>query len=139
MKQFYDKKHKEREFAVGDWVFLKLQKYKQNSVAYRLDLPPSAKIHPVFHVSLLKKKVGESTVTFPHLPPAIDPTNLRWYPAAVLDRRMFKDARRNVAVIKWLIHWLGTTPEDATWEKAEDIRLRYPDFTPCSLRTSFLC
>ncbi|KAL6141139.1 hypothetical protein ACLB2K_059430 [Fragaria x ananassa] len=32
MKNFYDKKHVEREFSVDDWVYLKLQHYKQQSV-----------------------------------------------------------------------------------------------------------
>ena len=35
MKQIADKKRTEREFEEGDWVFLKLQPYRQNSVAVR--------------------------------------------------------------------------------------------------------
>lgn len=79
MKAQKDKHRSDRVFAAGDWVFLKLQPYMQQSVArrtyhklgfkyfgpyqvlekvgdvaYRLQLPESNKIHPVVHVSLLK-------------------------------------------------------------------------------------
>lgn len=76
MKYSADKKMVERLFDVGDSVYLRLQPYRQNSdclklsphyyvpfqvtgklgsVAYRLNLPNSSKIHHVFYVSCLKK------------------------------------------------------------------------------------
>nr|GEX61673.1 hypothetical protein [Tanacetum cinerariifolium] len=80
MKTYADKKRSEREFAVGDLVYLKLQSYRQltlrvhklhklsakffgpfkvsqkvGRVAYKLELPSTTSIHPVFYVSLLKK------------------------------------------------------------------------------------
>lgn len=73
MKFYADKNRTEREFMVGDWVFIKLQPYRQTSivirkslklvakfygpyqiikkislVAYKLQLLPSSKIHSVF-------------------------------------------------------------------------------------------
>ncbi|PRQ16581.1 putative chromatin remodeling & transcriptional activation CHROMO-DOMAIN family [Rosa chinensis] len=151
MKGLYDKKHTEREFQAGDWAYLKLQPYRQHSmpasvfhklstkyygpfqvlekigeVAYKLQLPPSAKIHNVFHVSLLKKKVGNSVVVESQLLAIHDTSNPRWAPEAILQTRMVK--RRGEAATQWLIQWFGTSPDEATWEFAHDIIQRYPDF-----------
>ncbi|XP_039056733.1 uncharacterized protein LOC120199783 [Hibiscus syriacus] len=88
MKQMVDKSCTDREFQVGDEVYLKLQPYRHTSLAlrknlklaarffgpykiqkrisqvtYKLDLPPESRLHPVFHVSLLKKKVGQQAFT----------------------------------------------------------------------------
>lgn len=85
MKQQADQHRSERQFQELDQVFLKLQPYKQTSlkekgcqklspkfygpyqvlqrigeVAYKLAFPPTAKIHPVFHVSCLKKVIGNN-------------------------------------------------------------------------------
>lgn len=92
MKQMADQHRTEREFQVGDWVYLRLQPYKQSTlqcrsnmklsprfygpfqvlkwirkVAYHLNLPSNSKLHPVFQVSLLKKKLGGSTLPQPTL------------------------------------------------------------------------
>ena len=92
MRWFADKKRVERSFAVGDWVHLRLQPYKQFSmhhkklgklapryygpfqviqrigeVSYKLDLPSGSLIHPVFHVSCLKAKLGDKVVPRPTL------------------------------------------------------------------------
>jgi hypothetical protein len=82
MKFQADKGRSECQFDVGDIVFLKLQPYIQSSlapranlafkffgpfpvirwvgvVAYKLGLPTSSSVHPVFHVSQLKKVMGD--------------------------------------------------------------------------------
>lgn len=42
---------------------------KLGTIAYLLDLPSSSRIHPVFHVTLLKKKLGNYVCPLPTLPP----------------------------------------------------------------------
>ena len=45
MKKIYDQHHQEKEFKVGDWVYLSLQPYRQMSVAVRKHL----KLSPRFY------------------------------------------------------------------------------------------
>ncbi|KAF7144954.1 hypothetical protein RHSIM_Rhsim04G0143300 [Rhododendron simsii] len=153
MKHYADKGRSEREFAVGDWVFHRLQPYKQTTVAlqrnmklaprfygpyqvlervgtvaYKLQLPAAAKIHHVFHVSLLKKKLGANVVAHTTLPPVGPEGALQLEPMAVLDRRMVK--RGNKAVIQWLVQWVNSFPEDATWVDHSEIEAKHPQFQP---------
>ena len=87
MTQQANKKRSERMFSEGDLVYLKLQPYRQQSVhkrspyklsakyyspytiikkigtvANKLQLPATVVVHPVFHVSQLKKHVGNHLV-----------------------------------------------------------------------------
>ncbi|KAM5569773.1 hypothetical protein ABKV19_017005 [Rosa sericea] len=96
---------------------------KIGKVAYKLLLPPTAKIHPVFHVSRLKK-VGSTVITSPDLPPMFESAKTKWYPAKIIDRRIFK--KKNAAVTKWLVQWKNTNEEDATWEDPEEFMNRFP-------------
>ncbi|KAL2230686.1 UNVERIFIED_CONTAM: Transposon Ty3-G Gag-Pol polyprotein [Sesamum indicum] len=149
MKIYADRKRTEREFQVGDEVFLKLQPHKQTSVAlrkrlklsakyygpykivekvskvaYKLELPPGSKIHPVFHVSLLKRKIGSKYFPSNQLPEFEDET-FKIYPAAILARRMIP--RNNVGVPQVLIQWSHSSPEQAVWEDYHTIKRKDED------------
>ena len=93
-------------------------------VAYKLKLPETSKIHPVFHVSNLKQALGGSDQQGTSSP-EIDGSSgvVGPLPQAVLDRR----TRKNKEEV--LIHWQGLSPTEATWEDARTIRLRFPDIT----------
>ncbi|XP_027067557.1 uncharacterized protein [Coffea arabica] len=127
MKLYADQKRSARTFSVGDWVYLKLQPHRQTTVelrgntklsakyfgpyqviqkirkiAYRLKLPKGSKIHPVFHVYLLKKNVGNNTTPVLQLPNVDEKGHLRVEPVAILDRRIVR--KKNAAAVQWLIH-----------------------------------
>lgn len=159
MKQHSDQHRTEREFQLGDWVYLKLHPYRQQSlvkrpshklaprfygpflilsrvgkVAYRLQLPPNSRIHPIFHVSLLKKRVGSGTVLSPTLPQFDQQGEVIWMPKEILDVATVREKRHMVT--KWLIHWNGLPKEDATWELAQTIATRFPSFAACGQAAS---
>ncbi|KAL2235731.1 uncharacterized protein LOC105179310 [Sesamum indicum] len=100
---------------------------KVGKVAYKLALPPESKIHPVFHVSLMKKKIGSKYIPSVNLPEMEDEV-YKVYPLAILARRVIP--RNNVGVPQVLIHWSHSSPEQATWEDYYSMAARFPYFGP---------
>lgn len=146
MKHHADKKRTERHFSVGDMVFLKLQPYVQSSVAsrachklafrffgpykvlqkigtvaYRLELPASSRIHPVFHVSQLKQYLAPHTQVQSALPS--DDANLH-VPAKVLQNRVVRRGHDSVA--QGLIQWSNSPSDLATWEDLDSLKQSFP-------------
>ena len=75
-------------------------------------MAPGSRVHLVFHVSLLKKKLGDKVLIGAHLPPNFNPDSPCWYPHKILARGLIK--RNNKAVTRWLIQWVGALEEEAT-------------------------
>ncbi|GJU76554.1 ty3-gypsy retrotransposon protein [Tanacetum coccineum] len=141
----------EVEFDIGDWVFVKLQPYRQSSVAnrrsyklskrffgpfqitsrigavaYRVALPEYAKIHNVFHVSLLKKCLGDPTINPNPLPNDFFESHPLLTPAHILDHRQVM--QQGHLVTQLLVQWNGQSISDATWEPLKEFMQDFPDF-----------
>ncbi|KAL0300959.1 UNVERIFIED_CONTAM: hypothetical protein Sradi_6372700 [Sesamum radiatum] len=99
---------------------------KIGPVAYRLALPPTSGIHPVFHVSLLKKKIGHKHTPTLNLPIFDQHGFCKVYPSQILARRLI--SRRNDPVPQVLVQWINYGPSEATWEDYYDLVARFPDF-----------
>jgi hypothetical protein len=93
------------------------------SVAYKPELPPSASIHTIFHISQLKKAIGDQTVSSDL--PSGDITH--HVPERILQRRMSPGDR---SVLQGLIQWSGMPSPLATWENLDTLRQRFPFAAP---------
>ena len=76
-------------------------------------------MHNVFHVSRLKKAIGQSVVPSADLPPLDEEGKLVLVPEAILDTR--ERRLRNKIVREYLVRWRGL-PEDSTWESEQVIQ-----------------
>jgi hypothetical protein len=152
MKNFADKKRCDRSFAIGEWVFVKLRAHRQQTVvsrinqklaaryfgpypvvarvgavAYRLKLPEESRVHPVFHVSLLKKAVGPYNEEVA-LPVDLDGDKGEdLEPDTVLAQRTIQIQGEEVRQV--LVKWKGRISEEATWEDAVMMTSRFPNFS----------
>ena len=86
-------------------------------MAYKLQLPEGTCIHPVFHVSLLKKYVGDASNVYTNLPPVSDEGAIVLESTAILDHLWIKHGGRFMA--KGLVQWKHLPAEEATWEAME--------------------
>jgi hypothetical protein len=149
MKKQADQLCSEGTFQVDDLVFLKLQPYVQTSlaprshqklafrffgpfrisahvglVAYKLELPTHSSIHPVFHVSQLKKAVGAAHQVIPTLPTDFA---LHLAPKKILKSRSV--VRGSSPVQQVLVKWNNLSADLATWEDYEALRQENPRAT----------
>ncbi|KAL0543893.1 hypothetical protein IC582_018998 [Cucumis melo] len=150
-KSYADARRKDLEFEVGDKVFLKVAPMRGvlrferrgklsprfvgpfeileriGPVAYRLALPPSlSTVHDVFHVSMLRKYVPDPSHVVDYEPLEID-ENLSYaeQPVEVLAREVKTLRNKEIPLVKVL--WRNHRLEEATWEREDDMRSRYPE------------
>ncbi|XP_076932401.1 uncharacterized protein LOC143597915 [Bidens hawaiensis] len=149
MIKYANKKRSDKEFQVGEYVYLRLQSYRQSSVAtrsnhklsrrfygkykilehigkvaYRLELPPESRIHPVFHVSLLKQCYGNNLSNKGSLEKFGSEIEISSLPKTILDVRL--DAHGKTQL---LIKWEKKPLEEATWEDKDTLEEMFPSFT----------
>ncbi|XP_019236646.1 PREDICTED: uncharacterized protein LOC109216879 [Nicotiana attenuata] len=139
-KSYADKRRRELVFTIGDKVFLRVSPLKfvmrfgkrgklspqfigpheildrVGAVAYRLAIPPELSfIHPVFHVSMLRKCISDSSqvIEAPTIP-LDEKLSYEEEPMAIVDRQIRKLRSKEIVFLKVL--WRNHTVEEATWE-----------------------
>ena len=150
-KQWADTDHRPLEFQAGDHVFLRISPMKGvirfgakgklsprfigpfevlervGEVAYRLALPPALDaVHNVFHVSQLRKYVRDDSHVLDYSEIELRP-DLSYVeqPVAVIGQRTKELKGKSIPLV--LVSWNRQAPGEATWEREDVIRERYPD------------
>ena len=95
-------------------------------VAYELALPAElASLHQVFHVSMLKKCLGDfASILRVEGLGADEELSYEEVPVEILDRQVKRLRNNEIATMKVL--WRNHLGEGATWEVEADMRSRYP-------------
>ncbi len=89
-----------------------------NEVTYQLQLPPRYRIHPTFHVSLLKS--CSSLTPDQHEPDEPPPPEILDQPS-VYQVRNIMDSQRRGGRLEYLVDWEGYGPEEQSWVAQDDI------------------
>ncbi|KAK6152942.1 hypothetical protein DH2020_012581 [Rehmannia glutinosa] len=150
-KNYVDVRRRPLEFEVGDSVFIKVAPMKGvmrfgkkgklspryvgpyeitkriGKVAYELDLPGEmSAIHNIFHVSMLKKYVPDpSHVIQPQTVQIREDMSYEEKPVEIVDREVKKLRNKYIPLVK--VIWRNQRVEEATWEREEDMRQKYPE------------
>lgn len=137
MKKYADARREDVTFFVGQWVYVKLRPTRQRSVAgvnhsklskcyfgpfkilarigevaYRLELPAGARIHPVFHCSLLRQYHGAPPSTTEPRPLEIIGHKPLQRPLCILDSKLDSSTSPPTQLV--LTQWAEQPPEDTS-------------------------
>ncbi|XP_069145981.1 uncharacterized protein [Solanum lycopersicum] len=159
-KEYVDRKVRDLEFMKGEKVLMKVspmkgvmwfaKRYKLSlryigpfemlkrvgEVAYELALPPGLSgVHPVFHVSMLKKYHGDENYIIRWDSVLLD-ENLSYEeePVVILDREVRKLRSKEVASIK--VQWKNQLVLESNWESETDMHEKYPHLSFDHSRTN---
>lgn len=154
MKKYADRRRRPHSFQAGDQVFLSRKNIKSQRPCPKLDakfigpfqilamvsenaaelrLPPKCRIHPVFHVSLLKPYKPDARFAPTDLaPPSVLVDGVEEHEVADII-----DSRCHYRKVSYRVRWAGLPDAESTWEPIEnlnncldlvrDFHRRYPD------------
>jgi hypothetical protein len=150
-RSYADTRRRKLSFEVGDYVYLKVSpirgtkrfgvkgklapryigpyqiQARHGEVAYQLSLPENMSIvHDVFHVSQLKKclRVSEEQLPVEDLKVQEDLTYIE-KPTQILETADRVTRRNTIRMCK--VKWGHHSEEEATWEREDDLRAKYPE------------
>ena len=149
-KSYADHRRRDLEFSVGDKVFMKISPWKGmlrfgrrgklsphyigpyeisemiEPVAYRVILPPElARIHDVFHVSMLRRYILDPSHVLRDQPVELrEDLAYEEIPVQILDQREQVLRNKTIPLVKVL--WRNQVMEEATWENELQMRKKYP-------------
>ncbi|KAL4567168.1 hypothetical protein LXL04_022742 [Taraxacum kok-saghyz] len=147
MKKWADKNRQHREFIVGDEVMVKFpqrmfkstrqvhkgltRRYegpykvleKIGTRSYKLSIPPHLKIHPVFHVSILKtynRDEEDTTRNESHRAPVANVVSYdKEVEEIMVDRMIRKRGTPNWR--EFYVRWKGLPESESSWEQEQDL------------------
>jgi len=148
-KKYVDVRRRPLEFSTGDQLFLKVALWKNmlrfvlkgkltprfigpfrilqrvGPVAYKVDLPPQlAKVHDVFHISLLRKADVDPARILPQVEVKEDLT-LELRPIRILDQEVKELRSKKIPIVRIL--WRNAQIKEETWEREAEMRKKYPN------------
>jgi hypothetical protein len=151
MSKYYDRKAKQQpDIKVGDLVMLNAKNIrtkrpskklsprlqgpfkvleKRGNRAFKLEISPRWKIHPIFHVSLLepyRQSIRQGREQPPRDPEEID-GDLEWEVERIVRSEVISYTRkvrgrnRQMRELRYFVKWTGCSEDENTWEPPESL------------------
>ncbi|KAH7365721.1 hypothetical protein KP509_18G042400 [Ceratopteris richardii] len=97
---------------------------KLSEVEYRLELPLDCRVHPMFHVSKLRKYISREDNLIEGIVSLQESNSTYHSPYRILDQRQKR--LRNHDIQEYLVAWRGLPLTNSTWESEALVHKYFP-------------